>query len=243
MKDATAAAVKEWPILFSGAMVRALLAGTKTQTRRAIKGIEIKDCAQPSTVTFTRDVKGQYAYGQNLTLNDLNSYFLGIMEFCPFGKVGDRLWVREAWRTLKEWDKLKPSELDFDAEGYINYEADWLSLNNLWGRYRHARFMPYWASRLLLEITAVRVERLQDITQADAIAEGIEKSDYGYRDYGSLNRWIGGNYAAELSYYSLWNLINGADTHSDNPWVWVVEFKVVGGGGPSMEGGAETARA
>ena len=157
------------PILFSAPMVRALLAGTKTQTRRIIMP-QPHECVTGAGV-ITRSGEGQTDEWSWLSgdLSDLDGWsFEGDFKtrFIP----GDRLWVREAWRTESAFDKLKPSEVPSDRLA-MEYLADDVRLYS--GRYRHARFMPRWASRVTLPVVDVRVEQLQDISEADAIAEGL----------------------------------------------------------------------
>lgn len=208
--------MKERPILFSGPMVRALLAGTKTQTRRVAKGFAGRDDLDAILHRYPN---------QN---------------GCPYGQPGDRLWVREAFRFPASLDHLSPSvcgDKALDA-GYrtpwapTQFEADG-SRTGEWrgfdtppektkpGKLRPGIHMPRWASRILLEITGVRVERLQDINETDAAAEGVATWAPGALSPDSLNadpsdqfRW-------------LWSSINGPDSWSANPWVWVVEFKRV----------------
>lgn len=251
--------MRERPILFSAPMVRAILTEQKTQTRRAVsvRGLDFvgggpkggPDWNDPSCWGYedTNTAKN-WALAKSESVDHVFS--------CPHGEVGDRLYVREAWRTLdalNEHSGTKIAEMCVDA-GYrlpwapIQYEADGHRVN--WehvstpphddpptpGRYRHARFMPRWASRIMLEITGVRVERLQNISAADAIAEGIERVDdfYGcpcWRVYGEPD---GADVCAPDdpvgSYRSLWESINGANTWNDNPWVWAIDFKVLRGG-------------
>ncbi|MGI4875260.1 MAG: hypothetical protein ACRYFX_29235 [Janthinobacterium lividum] len=262
--------MKERPILFSGPMVQALLAGAKTQTRRI---------AYPRTAKLYTHHEHYFPLlgkpGQCVAVvvtrpdEDVKEWPADVVKASPHGQPGDRLWVREAWRTLDIHDELKPSDLDSQVP--IIFEADGVSSDGskelaqvFKGRYRSARFMMRHQSRLLLEITAVRCERLQDISEADAVAEGIEKiCDYPnfkfvmqvgeeigttpiYKNYLATKKTLeadpydicatlgeSGPEAdshAVASYKSLWESINGPDSWGDNPWVWVVEFKVVEGG-------------
>lgn len=249
MNSPTQPIVKERPILFSGAMVRALLAGSKTQTRRVVKGLEY-DADMLGGVYMFNPPKGMgsdtaFAYCKNPAASTL------LLATCPYGQPGERLWVRE---TIYAHPAFSSAGAKaglcgglFTAEGencaFRGYVAD--------GGYTKpfkqipAIHMPRAASRLLLEITAVRCERLQNISEADAVAEGIEPvfcptltvpakkwKNYQGRAYcDGMNL----NHATE-SYQTLWASINGPDSWAANPWVWVVEFKVV-------EGGKETAGA
>ena len=185
------------PIIFSAPMVRALLAGTKTQTRRLLKP----------------------PYG---TLE-----WLGNAQWRPIcTKIfpGDRLWVRECWRTASAYDDLSPSQMG--GEEPIRYEADQAWQTWGWGRphstgrHRAARHMPRWASRLTLVVTDVRVQRLQEISEADAKAEGVGGVCWeDWRDYGGPSSY-------RLPFRSLWNNIHGPDAWDANPWVAAISFTV-----------------
>jgi hypothetical protein len=184
--------IRERPILFSAPMVRALLAGTKTQTRRIAQP---KRSIEPMT------------------------------DECPYGQPGgDRLWVRESWRADAAYDAMPPR--DIPAGSQVWYEAD-TGLPGLRGLVRQGKlrpgmFMPRWASRITLEVTEVRVERLQDISEADALAEGIVPG------YGGFGLPDGSHFHAadpRESYFSLWEAINGRASVEANPWVWAVSFR------------------
>ncbi len=210
--------MKERGILFSAPMVRALLAGTKTQTRRIVKPHRNDD-----SFVLEDHGNGWWPYrsedGESSVMSDGCEYPFN----CPYGVPGDRLYVREAWRVAECYNDKSGAELDgILSARNVQYEAvvPWLGV--VAGRYRHARFMPRWASRITLEITDVRVEPLQEISQADAIAEGAPPShpsidvisrEYGYEDFS--RSW----------YAQLWEQINGPGSWLDNPWVWVVCFR------------------
>lgn len=222
--------MKERPIIFNDAMVRAILEGRKTQTRRIVKpqpvvpaGASIKlydETALHMTGRRSWQVERPASYdGQGVIGHRDGSgkqVNLGRMPFC----AGDRLWVRECW-----------SEMFTDGVGeHLVYRADgeqdkqWLS----YGRWKPSIHMPRWASRITLEITAVRVERLQDISEEDAKAEGVqmECDEEGRRcwvDY----MWPGTRItlSAADSFASLWQSIYGVESWQSNPWVWVVEFR------------------
>ncbi len=200
--------MKERPILFSGAMIRAILAGQKTQTRRIVKDRHI-DAAPPV------------------------HFFRYLREKCPYGQPGDRLWVREAWRTVAESNDLTPRDLS--AAHRFWYEAD--APHQLgFGKLRPSIHMPRIASRILLEIVSVRVERLQDCSSKDAIAEGIHHYEHFWSDcdyplpdiaYEPVKGWPTRYSCPVEAYRALWDSINGDDSWAANPWVWVVEFKRV----------------
>jgi hypothetical protein len=210
-------AAKERPILFSAPMVRALLAGTKTQTRRAVKGERA-----------SRGVESGWWLKPYGFLNDRQF----AKAACPYGQPGDRLWVRESARC--DYRGETPPEnkgsigVTYRAGGshmqpYVLERRDdypWFPRmsHNLDGSMRWAPgiHMPRWASRLLLEVTSVRVERLQAISEADALAEGID-------DGWLVREKLPPPRAAAYRY--LWEDLNGAGSWAANPWVWVVEFK------------------
>lgn len=198
------AAMKERPILFSSEMVRAILDGRKTQTRRVVNPQSLLDNKTRVTACYE----------------------------CPYGAPGGHLWVRETWRAV---------ELDNGNDGIL-YKADnhFKSIENsqaaadLWcdayadrkygNKWRPSIFMPRWASRIALAVTDVRVERLQEISEEDAIAEGLQKEviSVGYQNDSVTLR-------ARPKFVYLWDKINSDRGYSfeSNPWVWVISFKVV----------------
>ena len=238
--------MKERPILFSGAMVRAILDGRKTQTRRIMKN-------QPPADTFRMDTfhhpKGQHyfwAYKEDFSGCELHPGWEPIC--CPYGKPGDRLWVREAWRVGKPHDERAPRDifphvLARDTGVTVLYQAGgWRSLGPAgrnepiygddepmpdWaGKGRPSIHMPRALSRITLEITGVRVERLNECSEEDARAEGATCIDeITGRQVLFPNQCNAGSY--RLGYRRLWNSINGAGAWDANPWVWVVEFRKV----------------
>lgn len=195
------------PILFSGPMVRALVDGRKTQTRRIVKGQAANWLADRFSPEFTA-----------LPGNRL----------CPYGEVGDLLYVRETWRTESRRDDQKPSEIPTSA--LVSFDADYTCEPNdgCRGKTRVSIHMPRWASRLTLEITGVRIERLNDISEADALAEGImfveptmdDDAEYQFEEGGDIFS------SAVEAYRYLWAKINGPDSWDANPWVWAVSFVV-----------------
>ena len=145
---------------------------------------------------------------------------------------GDRLWVKEAIRFDAEWDGCKPSE--FTAADAVRYEADGKVDAGLWGdpftpgRYRHARFMPRWASRLTLPVSEVRAQRVRDISEADAMAEGVESGQTSrglmWKAYGEEpNCWVD---TPRMSFIRLWNTLHGPDAWDRNDWVAADTFTV-----------------
>jgi hypothetical protein len=183
--------MKERPILMSAPMVRAILAGTKVQTRRALKQVQVRSAAMPEPE------------------------WRSVHTLCPYGQPGDRLWVREAWSRDEE-----DGALFYRADVGTGNEADDWQRNIDDGasgyRWKPSIHMFRWASRILLDVTAVRVERLQDISNQDSLAEGIYPTSTGL--------YPGSPRAA---YQKLWEQINGPGSWDANPWVWVIEFKRV----------------
>lgn len=189
---------RERPILFSAPMVRAILDGRKTQTRRVVK-------------------MGRWR------LADGVEEFAPPLTDCPYGAPGDRLWVRETWAAHRHEDSLPPRDCSREVRFYFECHKRQHGSNPRIGKWRPSIHMPRWHSRITMAITSVRVERLNDISEADAIAEGILKSGDGWRGADGLP-WFASPVGA---YRSLWESINGAGSWDANPWVWVVEFKRV----------------
>lgn len=199
--------MKERPILFSGAMVRAILDGTKTQTRRVISNVatigRVTEFGRSDTTGYDWTMRDS-----RLRWNDLRHKQL--IDRCPYGQPGDRLWVRETFQRFTDDGEIlyKAGPAGFEAMNELKRdecpEARW----------RPAIHMPRWASRITLEVTGVRVERLQEISGADAVAEGVRSR-------------LPDNGIAVAEYRDLWEGINGAESWSANPWVWVIEFEVV----------------
>ena len=191
--------MKERPILFSGPMVRAILDGSKTQTRRTFKG--------------TTEHKGPY----NPAYMEAHQQANGWGSICPHGTPGDRLWVRETWAVQHGFDAWTPRHIPRGARIYYSATADLKGPCGVGGlRCRPSIFMPRWASRILLEITDVRVQRLQEISEGDARAEGA---------IGALNDSIGDNWCAREAFAALWESINGTGSWHANPWVWAITFR------------------
>ncbi|MET4294753.1 hypothetical protein ABIB06_006586 [Bradyrhizobium sp. LB8.2] len=198
--------IKERPIIFSAPMVRAILEGRKTQTRRIVS-------LRPNK--------------QGLKLVPELLQQMGVGAACPYGKPGDRLWVREAFRPL-DIDitpmegpprVLKGAGLEFRSDFPDSVAGE---------GWKPSIYMPRWASRILLEIVGVRVERLQDISEADCDAEGFggKFPPNAFPEFSGLSGWDGSD-TIEECFGSLWDHINGKGAWKANPWVWVIEFKRV----------------
>lgn len=231
----------ERPILFSGPMVRALLAGRKTQTRRVVKW---KPHEPGYNLTFSGMSVGHHCTGVPSSGWVLYSRGLGGCWnertkplHCPYGQPGDRLWVREnGW----ERPERTPHQMREGADTWERFyydaevgEADHEQFK-AWGfKRRPSIHMPRWACRLELEVSAVRVERLHAISEGDAIAEGIRIIGDEYENFPNdgPNKYtidLGGYHynqpTARQCYCGLWTTINGEASWNANPWVWVVEF-------------------
>ncbi len=209
----TVTQTKERPILFSGPMVKAILEGRKTQTRRIVKREFMHD------PNGTRNARW-YIRRADAIWNSFETLQELVMKHCPYGQPGDRLWVRETHR-INPWIYNDP-RMGPGTPGCVVYRADphdpEYDEMKVW---KPSIFMPRWASRITLEITDVRVERLQEISDSDAINEGIT----GVLDDGIWS--YNGHVLPRDGFTDLWNKINGADSWNANPWVWVVSFEVV----------------
>lgn len=202
--------MKERPILFSAPMVRAILDGTKTQTRRVAKR------------TANGHIKETGGH-RRWHIADFDAYLA-----CPYGQPGDRLWVRETWAYHVQ---AMGSATDQDGPWVYAADGNFALQSRLCDRWRPSIHMPRVASRITLEITGVRVERLWEVSETDAVSEGVGSITVSD---GGESRWV--NYSrpdskgsafgdARSSYRSLWEEINGQGSWDANPWVWVVEFK------------------
>jgi hypothetical protein len=215
----------ERPILFSAPMVRALLDGTKTQTRRALKRQPWASCS----IEDGNEGESPFVYsalhgaGPGHDVDESRTPCV-----CPYGQPGDRLWVREAW--------ARTYVAQAGQEWIVYREGD--SRTDYGGPWKPSIHMPRAASRILLEVTGVRIERLQDISEADAYAEGVEPEivpvccgEPHREDHGVLGveTYCCGSpiedEKAVPAYRTLWESINGAGSWDVNPWVWVVEFR------------------
>lgn len=202
--------VKERPILFSAPMVRAILEGRKTQTRRIVK-------------LEGNAFVGRMMNGDQKRWPYRNAYD-GEAIPCPFGQPGDRLWVRETFQQVAHFTTDESGEtyaVKFKRPKEISYVADGLATGSTgmrsgWSSKKPAIHMPRWASRITLEIVNVRVERLQEIDAADAVAEGMPQFEATPPDF---------------LFRNLWHTIHAADGPNGwnaNPWVWVIEFRRLG---------------
>lgn len=213
--------MKERPILFSAPMVRAILRGRKTQTRRMIKprkGLTLKDLIAGGEQTPHANGT-TYSATREMLATD-----------CPYGVPSDRLWVKETHAIVPRTayamsDGVHQTLRPDDSHDAAVYAADWERSKP--GRWRPSIHMPRWASRITLEITNVRAERLNKCSAADAAAEGLIKLPASGRyvvEQGDQYFGAASHDPREV-YAWLWEHINGEGSWASNPWVWVIEFK------------------
>ncbi|WP_318358015.1 hypothetical protein [Enterobacter sp.] len=217
-------------MIFNSEMVRALLNGTKTQTRRIIK------------LSHERGMQNPVVRGKNGEISFIGCRLAAML--CPFGQPGDHIWVRETWadvnlegipavayRADDDVYSLMDDKSFLDEDGAFNYEdprvakysfAAWYSdlISGTEGRWTPSIYMPRWASRITLEITDVRVEQLKHVPRDEIIAEG----------YPAERAADGGDYDPFLWYRDLWESIYGEGSWQANPWVWVIDFRRIAGG-------------
>lgn len=221
--------MKERPIIFSTESVRAILEGRKTQTRRVIKlknyHRNIWDYCVPHNgeqSVFRSSETGQLVPYLKVPYDEITDN-AGCRIFCPYGQVGDRLWVRETWASENRYNHLKPSEIPQTAKIFYLASVDYDPFEM--GKVRSSRFMPRWASRILLEITAESVARLRDISLEDIELEGTPMNPmrqlvYTNDGYQRTKDWI---------YH--WDKVIGNAKRGygweTNPWVWVISFERV----------------
>lgn len=237
--------MKERPILFSGPMVLAILGGKKTVTRRVIKH-------QPDVPVTDAIPCRDYPHGPATIdwywrprLGHLNRVPSHGWDFkCPYGQPGDRLWVRETTYAWGRWETRFSAKKGRDEWHFVDmtlecgkqyrYPASMMGANAprprsetspMWWK-RPAIHGPRVASRILLEITDVRVERLKDISEEQSRAEGVkgEPCDHARQSCGDIGCW---GDTAKGAFGFLWESLNGEGSWAANPWVWVVEFKQV----------------
>ncbi|HAT4999585.1 TPA: hypothetical protein I9761_003144 [Serratia marcescens] len=235
--------MKERPVIFNGEMVRAINDGRKTQTRRVMK-VQPSEHFHPMNMSLELDYSARWytpgVVDKDGYLQPAKHQVFGVAGedegyACPFGAVGERLWVRETFADVNTeggpaFTYRADQGLKFclDDESPVDYDrypgksfAMWCS--DLWnGEDGHgwtpSIHMPRWASRITLEITAVRVERLNDISEEDAKTEGVAPSQHIITPPEALYR---------VGFLKLWQSIYGEESWAANPWVWVIEFKQV----------------
>lgn len=223
--------VKEHPILFSAPMIQALFAGRKTQTRRMMKPQPILlppgYCNPKGRWSWdpNRDHHNLWEIDENPNLGDWAAWRLSM---CPYGEVGDRLWIKETF-FCNSFDYPEATDhsrenLYYRADGEPDMEGETIGKEG--GGWKPSIFMPRWASRLTLEITGVRVEQVQSITVDDIYNEGIRPVRDGKM---LLHHSPATDAAYREDWQALWDDINGKKrgaSFADNPWCWVLNFRV-----------------
>ncbi|EEY6015107.1 hypothetical protein EGC33_21440 [Escherichia coli] len=198
--------MKERGMIFNDEMVRAILEGRKTQTRRPVKNVRADNCLVIRKPTKKRN--GVYTHVMDAPEHGL----------CPFGNVGDHIWVRETFNAF--WldnDVIQEIKDGVSlASELCDYKADYSDSSKPAEGWTPSIHMPRWASRILLEITDVRVERLHDMSEADAKAEGATPATYKITPPEAVYR---------VGFGDIWRGIYGQENWLSNPWVWVIEFK------------------
>ncbi|HDK5223748.1 TPA: hypothetical protein PS698_002154 [Escherichia coli] len=198
--------MKERGVVFNDDMVRAILEGRKTQTRRPVKNVRADNCLVIRKPTKKRN--GVYTHVMDALEHGL----------CPFGNVGDRICVRETFNAF--WldnDVIQEIKDGVSlASELCDYKADYSDSSKPAEGWTPSIHMPRWASRILLEITDVRVERLHDMSEADAKAEGASPVTYKITPPEAVYR---------VGFGDIWRGIYGQENWLSNPWVWVIEFK------------------
>ncbi|HFT3529532.1 TPA: hypothetical protein ACHV5P_000878 [Klebsiella variicola] len=214
--------MKERGMIFNAEMVRAILDGRKTQTRRIMApqpADDIERCTFPNPEAIGWKSSLRHKHGSTTA------------HFCHYGKPGDRIWVRETWAEAGAGaPDLKLYRANYPEHVPSHYENVPPDDEIRWTPSIH---MPRWASRILLEITSVRVERLNAISEEDAMREGIDtdrlaESQDNYDCIADHN--MTGRPTAKGYFSDLWQSIYGEESWKANPWVWVIEFKRVEGG-------------
>lgn len=236
---------KERGMIFNAEMVRAILSGQKTQTRRIMKSQPYQSKSRKGDYWFSCNKMQSMVHVSdfipgNSAIPDAHEFF---SKCCPFGAIGDRIWVRETWMPDAPRDGTWPSVEFYGCKGaplsmiptrfkkpeHCIHRASWCGERMI--GWKPSIHMPRWASRILLEITNVRVERLNDISEQDAIAEGIDtdwlaESQDNYDCIADHN--MTGRLTAKGHFSYLWQSIYGDDKSKcweKNPWVWCISFR------------------
>jgi hypothetical protein len=224
--------ITQRPILMSTPMVEGTFAGRKWETRRIIDPQPIKN--QEGYYYWHKQTRAKHVTWNRMTPG---LFKMNAPSECPYGQPGDILWVRETWCKVPFESGPEKGKIHYEFKS----EADIAGMGNPFGeKWKPSIHLPKAAARLWLEITKVRVERLQEITEADAIAEGVEpincfnidthQNEIRYRDYSRPTidhpraRLF---HSAIASYRTLWEKINGVASWHDNPWVWVIAYKKI----------------
>lgn len=224
--------MKEHPILFSTEMIKAILEGRKTMTRRIMK-IQPPVNIESTIYQFATNRTGisDKDYGKHHWLGLSSKNFCSVLDSgqpyfkCPYGKLGDMLWVRESFAVIGNEvvrDESSGAIIE-ETPQYVFRGEKQPHIERLY-KWKPPIYMPKAAARIWLEITGIRVERLQDISEEDAKVEGAMlwmypngKNAFGEEDF----------YSARTCFHSLWKSINGPESWQSNPWVWVVSFRKI----------------
>jgi hypothetical protein len=222
------APITDRPILFSAPMVRALLAGTKTQTRRTVK----RENAPSPGYSWAECMCAEIDPA-DVPCVVCDSRFGA----CPYGEAGDALWVRETHALVPrtayaQSEGVQQTANPADPDQAAVYREGWE--RSAPGKWRPSIHMPRWASRITLRVTSVRVERVQDLSEEDAGAEGIQSTRLPLATATGTTVYHAGDWptpvcgdSARAAFARLWESINGAESWEANPWVWVVGFERV----------------
>ena len=209
MPDVAHIAVRERPIIFDAESVRAILDGSKSQTRRVVKRTDAGRVKAPGTA-------------RNWHLDDPDA-----VKACPYGVPGERLWVRETWGAVSPDEHVRPLRecaIEYRADSGASHPGGWDNAPDDAEalRWRSPIHMPRWASRLTLEITEVRVRRIQEITDEEAIAEGVD--DWAPLDGARLTELA--RDVPRAQFHMRWDFLNARRGYSwdSNPWVWAITF-------------------
>ena len=209
-------------MIFNSEMVRAILNGRKTQTRRIIKGCAVGKDPISKFIQIGKKFIGCYP-------EDVPEL---IRECCPYGVPGDRIWVRETWAEAgASAPDLKLYRANYPALVPTHYENVPPAEDVRWTPSIH---MPRWASRITLEITGVRVEHLKSISEEEARSEGVARLREGFWKHYQPG-WTQHQLCARGSFATLWDSIYGSGEWDRNPWVWVIEFKRIEGDGHATD--------
>lgn len=216
--------MKERPIQFSEQRVRALLIGQQTQTRRIMKTQAFGPGQDHHEGVHAFDVTANHLHGVKMKLMS------DISQHCPYGKPGDILWVRETWRgpivPEAQMGDFERDPLLFRTPAFCQYRADSAELDHhpeaeQFG-WQTAIHMPRWASRINLEITSVRAEKIQDISDDDIMAEGVQTDTHFLNNFFTMNM---NSESPKEAYRKAWQKQYGATSWEVNPWVWVIAFR------------------
>lgn len=216
--------MKERPILFNEQRVHALLSGQQSQTRRIMKSQLLGPSQDNHEGCYGIDVLKNQQQGNHVLGMENVSYH------CPYGQPGDRLWVRETWRgpiiAPQDVEEYAHSPDRFKSPYYCQYRADISQFSNVADEDHHVGWqagihMPRWASRIDLQINNIRVEKVQDISDDDVLAEGVQTDAHFLNHFFTMHHEA---ISAKDAYRKQWTLQYGGASWVVNPWVWVIEF-------------------